>query len=134
VKRFVFSALMFAIITPAFAVDLSIGLTEKILTADGLAKKECMESDPANPSACKTFRDLTVGIVAIEALSYPDQSIKGDAAARNGALAIKLAGKDSVELTLDEATQIKTQVGKFFDPVTVARMWAILEPRKSEGK
>lgn len=130
-KRTILSLAFLCLTSPAWAVDLSVDLSTKILTADGQQKKECTEADTANPAKCANTRDLTVGIIAMEALSAADQTIKGDAAAKNGALAIKLAtAKDKVELSLDEIQAIKSQVGKFFDPVTVSRVWSVLEPKK----
>lgn len=112
----------------AFAVDLSVNLDAPILTAEGKTRKECIDADTAAPTACKTFRDLTLRIVAMEALDANDQELRGDDRAKAGALAIKIAEPKEIILTLEDASLIKKQVNKFFDPVTVARVNAMLDP------
>lgn len=113
---------------PAFAVDLNVNLESPILTADGKPKKECLEADKATPPSCISTRDLSLGIVAMEALGSSDPDLRGDEKAKAGALAIKVAGAKEMVLTLEEAALIKKQVNKVFDPVTVARVNAMLDP------
>jgi hypothetical protein len=112
----------------ALAVDLNIDLTTPILTAEGKQKQECLLVDKAAPDGCEQKRDLTFGIVAMEALGALDPELRGDEKAKAGALAIKIASAKQMALTLEEATLIKKQVNKFYDPVTVARVNAMLDP------
>lgn len=123
----------------AFAVDLTVDLNQKILSAEGKPFTECDEASPATttaPAKCLRSHELTFGGAAIELLEAPDPSLHGEEKAKAGYLAIKIAGelsKGKMVLTLDEAQLIKSQADKnAVTPVLDARMRQILEPAKTQ--
>jgi hypothetical protein len=85
------------------------------------------------------FRDgkLTLGDCAIEALigtlveanGQPEQ-LAGMDKNRNALLAMKIAeAKEPIEISIEDAGLLKERIGRFWNPLPVARAWALLEDK-----
>jgi hypothetical protein len=125
-------------VSPAFAVDLSVDQTARILMPDGKTPKMmCDAWSEANPPACTHKIEATVGSVIQNALeaTLADPSGRGadPSNGKAGNLAIRSYGAASFQFKLDEIQMILSRVERSgMDPVTIARMQQILEPEKAD--
>jgi hypothetical protein len=109
----------------AFAVDLSVDMTTKILMPDGTPKKICLQNADDQKSCARTG-DMTVGNIIEQLLtaSIPNDPDAGKA----GALAILVYGKDKVPISHEDQLLILRRADKSFDPMIIARLKEVLEP------
>lgn len=125
VFRIVVFVCLFA--APAFAVDLTVDQTAKILMPDSVTvKKICLENSDDGKS-CARLEEMTVGNAIQSLLAMP---IPNDPdSARAGALAISLYGKDRPLIKHEDQLLILKRADKVPDPVMVARLHEILDPQ-----
>ncbi len=118
-------AALYALSAAALAADLTnIDVEQPLMAADGKKQMDgCFD-----PPKCADMRPWTLGNVAVEALSANDPDLRGGEKAKAGNLAMKIAGGGKISLTLAEAALVIKQVDKFYPPVAVARVTAILDP------
>lgn len=116
--------LMASITWPAFAVDLTVDLTAKILMPDGSPKKICLEISAENK--CTRTADATVGNTIQQLMQMV---ISGDQdAGRAGALGIALYGKDHQAIKHEDQLLILKRAEKTSDPMLIARLKEVLAP------
>src|SRR5271170_8306485 len=123
-KKIFFAACLFSL--PAFAVDLTVDQTAKILMPDGVTvKKICLENSDDGKS-CVSLAEMTIGntIQSILAMPIPNDSDN----ARAGALAISLYGKERPMIKHEDQILILKRADKVADPVMVARLHEALDP------
>jgi hypothetical protein len=73
-------------------------------------------------------RELTLREMAITALRSPQQKLKSSELYDRYGLVMRIAQRDSVQLTSGEITLIKEAVGEMYEPVRMGRAWDILDP------
>jgi len=110
---------------PAFAVDLSVDMTTKILMPDGTPKPTCLKNADDQKSCARTG-DMTVGNLIQQLLtaSIPNDPDAGKA----GVLALGVYGKDKVSISHEDQLLILRRADKTFDPMIIARLKQVLEP------
>jgi hypothetical protein len=118
------------------ANQVTIDLSSPITDAFGKPKTECINIDEkASPPKCTEWRNVTLGVLLVEVLS-PDPRADPEmkdmvTKAKAGALVIRIVAdivaKDFA-LSNDEVGIVKTQVGKFADNLTLARIDAMIDP------
>jgi hypothetical protein len=120
--------LLFA--STAFAADAphKIDFTVILLDADNEPMQECAAPERAADGVCKEKRTITLGAVAMRALTAPEQGISGEDSLKRGQLALGVYRSPGAELTAEEIALIKKQVAKFYSPLVVARAFPLLDP------
>lgn len=81
-------------------------------------------------------RPVTLGHVTLQALgaSYPDETPDGARSVRRFEIGSRVATtKGKVELTVEEAAEIKKVIGKAFGPVVVGPAYLILEGEQARA-
>lgn len=116
----------------AFAAEVprKIDFTIPITDQDNEIITECSDNPPPKDDRdCKVRRPITLGIIAMRALSAPEQGLPADKALVRGQLALSVYKSSGSELTADEIKLIKDQIAaKFPSPLIVIRAFAILDP------
>lgn len=113
----------------AFAVDLSVDMTTKILMPDGTPKKLCLQNADDQKSCARTG-DMTVGNIIQQLLTSP---IPNDTdAGKAGVLALLVYGKDKVSISHEDQLLILRRADKTFDPMIIARLKQVLEPTEAK--
>jgi len=110
---------------------MKIDITQQIMELDGstpmvTGRQICQmcgqvvgESEPMTVQVAAT-RSLTASF-------RDEQSLPGDEKVTRFHLALKLTDEDEPDLKAEDIVLIKKLVGKMYGPVTVGRVWAILD-------
>lgn len=125
--RIVALAAFVAFITPCRAADAprKIDFTVVLTDQDDRPLQECAEPDDRE---CKVKRPITLGSIALRALSAQEQGLSPDESLKRGALAMSVYKASAAELSADEISLIKRQIAKIASPFIVARAFPILDP------
>jgi hypothetical protein len=124
-------AILLLLTTAASAADgRSINFATVITNEDGKPIIEC--TDPptvvSTDPACKSKRDVTLGILAFRALSFPEQGVSGEDNLLRGNLALRVYKAGELQLSVEEIALIKKRIGAVFTPVLIARCFPLLDP------
>lgn len=129
--KYALVAIAMMLTAPALAVDLSIDQDQQILMPNKAPKMVCDTQDDAGK--CTHTIPVTVGIVTqsvlIAALADPSGRQPDPASAKAGALAIRIYGQQHPTLSHEEYELILSRVDRTQDPITIARMHELLEPK-----
>lgn len=118
-----------ALVAPAIAEDArKIDFTAVLVDQDNEALKECADPDLKLDQPCKTFRPITLGMVAFRALVTPEAGISQDESFKRGQLGFALYKSTGQQLTAEETALLKRQIARSFGPLVVARAFPILDP------
>ena len=101
---------------------MKIEFAQVLLSMDGEAMQEQREGKPG--------RDLTLGRACINALltDIPNERQTGTQKFDRFKLAMRLGNEeDPIEITAEDITMIKAQVGKVYFTYTVGLVWSVLE-------
>lgn len=113
--------------TPSFAINLSVNVDTPILAANGKPMLTCAEF--TTKGACQKLVGMKFKDAVAIALSKDDASFSPEQKIQAGALAISIEqAKGERVFTVDELAILKRQVDKFADPVTDARVRALIQP------
>ena len=106
---------------PLRTVDFTIVLTDQ--------NNRPMETCP-NPGEkdCSKKEVMTLGSVAFNALSLPEQGLALDKGLKRGQLAMAVAHANSAKLTASDITTIEECVAKLYNPFILFRVVSIIDP------
>lgn len=115
---------------PALADDgRKIDFTQVILNQDEEPITECADHiPPKDDRDCKVHRDLTLGMIALRALTFPEQGMGQDESLKRGQLGLMLYRSPGAELKAEEITLLKDQIRKTYGPLIVGITFPILDP------
>ena len=120
--------------------QITVDLSSPITDAFGKQKTECINIDEkSTPQKCLEWRDVTLGVLLVEVLS-PDPRADPEMRdpvmkAKAGALVIRIVADMKAKefaLSNDDVGVVKTQLGKFADNLTLARIDAMIDPPASK--
>ena len=75
-------------------------------------------------------KPLTLRSASVEALLIPKQGDSGTDKAKSYALAMKIhQSNGQVDLTIDEAAELKKRIGENMTPLVVGQAWEMLDPK-----
>ena len=75
-------------------------------------------------------KPLTLRRAAVESLLIPKGGDDGDKKAENCALAMKIhQSNGQIDLTIDEAAELKKRIGENMTPLVVGQAWEMLDPK-----
>jgi hypothetical protein len=129
--RYIIATVLLAASSAAFGADepRKIDFQTVLVDQDGKGMTECADDPaPKGEEVCKVRRPVTLGMLALRALSAPEQNLAQDESLKRGQLALSIYKSASAQLTVEEIALIKKQIAKFFGPVVVARSFSLLDP------
>jgi hypothetical protein len=123
--RLIIVLLSLLFITPAFAggTPRTVDFTTVLLDQDDKPFTECVDTD------CKSKVQITLGRVALRALSNPEQGMKPEDSVLRGDLALRVYKAKDVILTPEDTVLIKQCIAKLFGPLIVVRSFQLLDPK-----
>ncbi len=131
-KKIIVAAFLLLQTASAFAVNLTVDQTQRILAPDNKTEMTMCDPDPAAPAGCVKRVPATIGgviqVVLTVQLIDPQTRSQDAGNVKSGIIAFETFGKPSVTLKLDEIHLILDRVDRSEDPVTIARMHQFLEP------
>jgi hypothetical protein len=122
---------------PAAAADAPrrIDFTSPIIDQDNEPMTECADNPlPKDDRDCKARRVITLGMVALRALTVPEQGLSGEEGLKRGQLALMVYRSPGAELTAEEVSLIKKQIAKFYSSLVIARAFPMLDPATAAGR
>lgn len=108
-------------------IDFSAVITDH----DGRPYQECLEwQKPVTPqSECSKSIELTLGQLALAGLVINDQGVSGAEQVKRQALGLRIFQAKDAELTSDEITLVREQIGKVhYRGIATLRAWKLLDP------
>jgi|ERR1700726_2711394 len=127
--RYLF-AVVFFLTSPAFADDArKIDFTTVLLDQDDKPMTECADDPLPKPGQdCVTHRPITLGMVALGALSQYEQGLAPEEAAKRGALGLELYKATAAALTPEDIVLLKKQIAKRYTPLLAIRAFRLIDP------
>ncbi len=118
-------------VSPAFAADepRKIDFTTVLLDPDDKPLTECADDPlPKEMRDCIARRPITLGLVALGALSMFEQGLAPEEVAKRGALGLELYKATAAALTPEDIVLLKKQIAKRYTPLMAIRAFRLIDP------
>lgn len=115
---------------PALADEAKkLDFTVPLLDQDSHPILECADyPTPKLDSDCKERKNITLGAIALRALSTPEQGMASEESLKRGRLGLMVYKANSIGLTAEDITRIKNAIAKTYSPLIVAITFPLLDP------
>src|SRR5262245_23181367 len=106
-------ASVFLVLTTAYALGAEpnkVDFTAVLMDQDNKPMMECADNPaPRSDAECKIRHSVTLGMIALRALSMPEQGLAPEKSLERGQLALRVYKSEDVVLKAEEITLIKAQ-------------------------
>lgn len=126
--KYIFAFCLLA--SSAFADEArKIDFTATILDQDEQPMRECTDDPlPKEIRECKTYKPVTLGMIAFRSLAGFERDIAQDEVVKRGHLGLTIYKATDAQLTAEQIALIKKQIAKNYNPLIAVRAFELLDP------